>query len=75
MKVVALIETNQPIAVERFAEYPQLGRFTVREEGRTVGIGKITKLIPRTGDGAAAAPIAAQGTSQVPDVSAMSLGA
>lgn len=45
MKIVALIETAAPICVERFADYPQLGRFTVRDEGRTVGIGKITKLL------------------------------
>ncbi|OJA14671.1 hypothetical protein AZE42_02400 [Rhizopogon vesiculosus] len=44
-KVVALIETTLPICVERFVDYPQLGRFTLRDEGRTVAIGKITKLI------------------------------
>ncbi|UZJ55087.1 hypothetical protein CBS101457_004407 [Exobasidium rhododendri] len=47
MKVVALIETTAPISVERFVDYPQLGRFTIRDEGRTVGIGKITKLSPQ----------------------------
>ncbi|KAJ8522970.1 hypothetical protein ONZ45_g479 [Pleurotus djamor] len=44
-KIVALIETTAPICVERFADYPQLGRFTLRDEGRTVAIGKITKLL------------------------------
>ncbi|KAF9821245.1 hypothetical protein IEO21_00853 [Rhodonia placenta] len=44
-KVVALIETVQPVCVERFVDYPQLGRFTLRDEGKTVAIGKITKLI------------------------------
>ncbi|KZT72492.1 hypothetical protein DAEQUDRAFT_685440 [Daedalea quercina L-15889] len=44
-KVVALIETAQPVCVERFVDYPQLGRFTLRDEGKTVAIGKITKLI------------------------------
>lgn len=29
----------------RFKEYPQLGRFVLRDEGKTVGIGKVTKLI------------------------------
>jgi len=48
MKIVALIETTAPISVERFVDYPQLGRFTIRDEGRTVGIGKITKLSPST---------------------------
>ncbi|KAJ7368280.1 eukaryotic polypeptide chain release factor 3 [Mycena albidolilacea] len=44
-KIVALIEATAPICVERFADYPQLGRFTLRDEGRTIAIGKITKLI------------------------------
>lgn len=47
MKIVALIETTAPICVEKFSDYPQLGRFTVRDEGRTIGIGKVTKLSPR----------------------------
>ncbi|KAM6495914.1 eukaryotic polypeptide chain release factor 3 [Amanita muscaria] len=44
-KIVALIEATAPICVERFTDYPQLGRFTLRDEGRTVAIGKITRLI------------------------------
>jgi len=40
-KVVALIETVQPVCVERFVDYPQLGRFTLRDEGRTIAIGKV----------------------------------
>ncbi|PPQ63860.1 hypothetical protein CVT24_009486 [Panaeolus cyanescens] len=44
-KIVALIETTAPVCVEKFSDYPQLGRFTLRDEGRTVAIGKITKLI------------------------------
>ncbi|KAF8915869.1 eukaryotic polypeptide chain release factor 3 [Mucidula mucida] len=44
-KIVALIETTAPICVERFVDYPQLGRFTLRDEGRTIAIGKITKLV------------------------------
>ncbi|KAL5527122.1 SUP35 [Sanghuangporus baumii] len=44
-KIVALIETAQPICIERFADHPQMGRFTLRDEGKTVAIGKVTKLI------------------------------
>ncbi|KAF8195924.1 eukaryotic polypeptide chain release factor 3 [Mycena galopus ATCC 62051] len=36
---------HAPVCVERFADYPQLGRFTLRDEGRTIAIGKVTKLI------------------------------
>ncbi|KAG6814201.1 hypothetical protein H0H92_000878 [Tricholoma furcatifolium] len=44
-KIVALVETTAPVCVERFVDYPQLGRFTLRDEGRTIAIGKVTKLI------------------------------
>jgi len=44
-KVVALVEATAPVCVERFSDYPQLGRFTLRDEGKTIAIGKITKLI------------------------------
>jgi peptide chain release factor subunit 3 len=44
-KIVALIEATAPVCVERFVDYPQLGRFTLRDEGRTIAIGKITKII------------------------------
>ncbi|KAF9451695.1 eukaryotic polypeptide chain release factor 3 [Macrolepiota fuliginosa MF-IS2] len=47
-KVVALIETAAPICIEKFSDYPQLGRFTLRDEGRTIAIGKVTKLIEHT---------------------------
>ncbi|KAG9128316.1 translation termination factor GTPase eRF3 [Ceratobasidium sp. 392] len=43
-KVIALIETTAPVCVEPFKQYPQLGRFTLRDEGRTVAIGKVVKL-------------------------------
>lgn len=49
-KVVALIETLAPICVERFTDYPQLGRFTLRDEGRTIAIGKITRLVEKSVD-------------------------
>jgi len=38
---MALIETTAPVCVERFSDYPQLGRFTLRDEGRTIAIGKV----------------------------------
>lgn len=60
---MALIEAAEPICIERFADHPQMGRFTLRDEGtqllihislhcldkhssgKTVAIGKVTKLI------------------------------
>ncbi|KAL4081830.1 P-loop containing nucleoside triphosphate hydrolase protein [Scleroderma yunnanense] len=44
-KIIAVIETILPVCVEKFADHPQLGRFTLRDEGRTVAIGKITRLV------------------------------
>ncbi|KAI9449881.1 eukaryotic polypeptide chain release factor 3 [Russula earlei] len=43
-RIVALIETSAPICIERFTDYPQLGRFTLRDEGKTVAIGKVRCL-------------------------------
>jgi peptide chain release factor subunit 3 len=34
-RIVALIETTALVCVERFSDYPQLGRFTLRDEGTT----------------------------------------
>ena len=45
MKIIALIETTAPVCLERFKDYAQLGRFTLRDEGKTVAIGKVTKLL------------------------------
>jgi len=39
------IKCDQSIAVEPFSEFPQLGRFTLRDEGKTIAIGKVLKLI------------------------------
>jgi peptide chain release factor subunit 3 len=33
------------VCVERYEDYPQLGRFTLRDQGQTIAVGKITKLI------------------------------
>ncbi|KJR82905.1 peptide chain release factor subunit 3 [Sporothrix schenckii 1099-18] len=33
------------VCVERFEDYPQMGRFTLRDQGQTIAIGKIIKLV------------------------------
>jgi peptide chain release factor subunit 3 len=38
------------VCVEKFADYAQLGRFTLRDEGRTIAIGKVTRLKPKSSD-------------------------
>ncbi|KAF2405264.1 hypothetical protein EJ06DRAFT_485903 [Trichodelitschia bisporula] len=52
MSIIARLEVisgGGAICVERFEDYPQLGRFTLRDQGQTIAIGKITKLITDKG--------------------------
>ncbi|WVZ25256.1 hypothetical protein V8G54_003800 [Vigna mungo] len=35
---------NNSICIEKFSDFPQLGRFTLRTEGKTVAVGKVTGL-------------------------------
>ncbi|KAL1915339.1 uncharacterized protein VTP21DRAFT_6797 [Calcarisporiella thermophila] len=44
-KAIVVLETPLAVCVETFEDYPQLGRFTLRDEGKTIAIGKITKLL------------------------------
>ncbi|WWC72901.1 translation elongation factor Tu [Kwoniella pini CBS 10737] len=50
MLVSALIETAAPICLETYKDSKILGRFSLRDEGKTVAIGKVTKLIEKTED-------------------------
>jgi peptide chain release factor subunit 3 len=45
MKIIAELESANPICIEAFEDYPQLGRFTLRDQGQTIAIGRITKLV------------------------------
>ena len=36
--------TEASICVEEFSDYAQMGRFMLRDEGQTIGIGLITKI-------------------------------
>jgi len=45
--VNVIIECAQPIPLELFSDSPQLGRFTLRDEGKTIAIGKIIALGPK----------------------------
>ncbi|ORY81446.1 Sup35 complexed with Gmppnp, partial [Protomyces lactucae-debilis] len=45
MRIIARLETTQPVCLERFKDFPQLGRFTLRDSGVTIAIGKVTKLL------------------------------
>jgi len=39
--VIAHLTLSKPICVEKFEDFSQLGRFTLRDEGKTIGFGKI----------------------------------
>ncbi|KAL4788338.1 P-loop containing nucleoside triphosphate hydrolase protein [Aspergillus varians] len=46
--IIARLEvtsTSGAVCVERFEDYNQMGRFTLRDQGQTIAIGMITKLI------------------------------
>jgi peptide chain release factor subunit 3 len=43
--VTCVIECEQPICIEPFEQCAQLGRFTLRDEGKTIGIGKCLELL------------------------------
>jgi len=49
MKVVCMLEVHRTVPVETFDDFPFLGRFTLRTEGKTIAIGKIIKLPPKKG--------------------------
>ncbi|CAF1396805.1 unnamed protein product [Rotaria sordida] len=40
-----LSQAGQAVCMETFKCFPQLGRFTLRDEGRIVAVGKILKII------------------------------
>lgn len=43
--VNVVIEVDQSIAIETYENYPQLGRLTLRDEGKTIAIGKVLKIL------------------------------
>jgi peptide chain release factor subunit 3 len=47
MKVICMLDLERTVPVETYDDYPFLGRFTLRTEGKTIAIGKITKLPPK----------------------------
>ena len=47
MQAIVMVEVAQTVPLETFADMPFLGRFTLRTEGKSVAIGKITKLPPK----------------------------
>ncbi|KAI8873854.1 hypothetical protein GQ42DRAFT_141656 [Ramicandelaber brevisporus] len=44
-QAVVRFEITQQVAVDTYKTFPNLGRFTLRDKGKTIGIGKVLKLI------------------------------
>ena len=47
MLVQALFTAAAPICIEKFNDYKTLGRFTLRDEGKTVAIGRVVKVLDK----------------------------
>nr|3E20_A Chain A, Eukaryotic peptide chain release factor GTP-binding subunit [Schizosaccharomyces pombe]3E20_D Chain D, Eukaryotic peptide chain release factor GTP-binding subunit [Schizosaccharomyces pombe]3E20_E Chain E, Eukaryotic peptide chain release factor GTP-binding subunit [Schizosaccharomyces pombe]3E20_J Chain J, Eukaryotic peptide chain release factor GTP-binding subunit [Schizosaccharomyces pombe] len=45
MKIIAELETQTPVCMERFEDYQYMGRFTLRDQGTTVAVGKVVKIL------------------------------
>jgi elongation factor 1-alpha len=44
---IVRIKPTKPIVVEKFSDFPQLGRFAIRDMGETIGAGVILDVTPR----------------------------
>lgn len=42
---IARFEMADVLCIEAFKDFPQMGRFTLRDEGKTIAIGKVLKLL------------------------------
>eukprot|EP01069_Polyplicarium_translucidae_P001766 Polyplicarium_translucidae@DN1796_c0_g1_i1.p1 len=42
---VVIMQISQPTCLEPYAANAQLGRFTLRDEGRTIALGKVTEIL------------------------------
>lgn len=45
-KVLCRMTSIKPIPLEKAADMPSLGRFTLRDEGKTIAVGRIMKYKP-----------------------------
>ena len=47
-KIICRIVPRNPVALEKFSVIQQMGRFTLRDEGKTIAVGKVLKYKPYT---------------------------
>jgi elongation factor 1-alpha len=44
---IVRIKPTKPVVIEKFSEFPELGRFAVRDMGETIGAGVVMDVTPR----------------------------
>ena len=66
-KCLVRIGTKVPIPVEKVSECAPLGRFTLRDEGKTIAIGRVSRFIPFNKDKVRATPSAAAAATEATD--------
>jgi peptide chain release factor subunit 3 len=49
-KALVRVTTKMPIPVEKIGDCAPLGRFTLRDEGKTIAIGRVVRYIPYNKD-------------------------
>jgi peptide chain release factor subunit 3 len=50
-KIICRIQTCLPIAIEKWENLPPLGRFSLRDEGQIIAVGKVMKYMPAKNTG------------------------
>lgn len=45
-KIIVRIQPKNPVSLEKFETIQQMGRFSLRDEGKTIGIGRVLKYKP-----------------------------
>lgn len=43
---IVRIAVDTPIAIEKFQDFPRIGRFTLRDRGKSIAIGKVLRIKP-----------------------------
>jgi peptide chain release factor subunit 3 len=64
-RLICRLAPKTPLALEKFDTIEQMGRFTLRDEGKTICIGKVLKYKPYTKGAAGAAQMKNLATKQV----------
>lgn len=63
-KIICRMTTKTPIALEKFDTISQMGRFTLRDEGKTICIGRVLRYKPYSKGAVGAAQLKNTSTKQ-----------